>query len=259
MRAAVKSSEGNNGLGRITRSIVDAIGIGIVTGQHRPNELLPVEAAMAARYEASRSVLREAIKVLNAKGLVTARPRAGTFVTPPSEWNLFDPDVLRWTLYGGFSLPLLIEFTEVRLGIEPMAAALAASRADEENIILIEKGYDRMVAAELGQDDRLASDVAFHLAILDASGNRFYRRLKPLVSTALHFSIGLTNTLSHDHDVKLEAHRRVLLAIKQRDPPSARAALELLLLETRALMRGAHPSAEEAPLVTEGIAPIRPE
>jgi DNA-binding FadR family transcriptional regulator len=251
MMTALQLEEGNKSLGRITRSIVDAIGISIVTGQHAPNELLPVETAMAARYEASRSVLREAIKVLNAKGLVTARPRAGTFVTPPSEWNLFDPDVLRWTLYGGFSLPLLIEFTEVRLGIEPMAAALAASRADEENIILIEKGYERMVAAEIGQDDRLASDVAFHLAILDASGNRFYRRLKPLVSTALHFSIGLTNTLSHDHDVKLEAHRRVLQAIKLSDPPAARAALELLLLETRALIRSAHPVEEKAPLAAD--------
>jgi DNA-binding FadR family transcriptional regulator len=249
--AAIQSAEGNKGLGRITRSIVDAIGIAIVTGQHRPNELLPVETAMAARYDASRSVLREAIKVLNAKGLVTARPRAGTFVTPPSEWNLFDPDVLRWTHYGDFSQPLLIEFTEVRLGIEPMAAALAASRADEENIILIEKGYERMVAAELGQDDRLTADNAFHIAILDASGNRVYSRLKPLVLTALHFSIGLTNTLSRDHDVKLEAHRRVLQAIKLRDPPAARAALELLLLETRALMRSAHPSVEQAPLASE--------
>ena len=81
MMTALQLEEGNKGLGRITRSIVDAIGIAIVTGQHRPNELLPVETAMAARYEASRSVLREAIKVLNAKGLVTARPRAGTFVS----------------------------------------------------------------------------------------------------------------------------------------------------------------------------------
>jgi DNA-binding FadR family transcriptional regulator len=239
MPAALSTEKNNAGLGRITRSIVDAIGIAIVTGQHQPNELLPAEASMTTQYDASRSVLREAIKVLNAKGLVTARPRAGTSVTPPSQWNLFDPDVLRWTLHGDFSLPLLIEFTEVRLGIEPMAAALVATRASPESVAQIEEGFRRMQAAERGEDDRLLADIAFHVAILDASENRFYARLKPLVETALQFSIKLTNTLSRDHDAKLEAHRRVLQAIKLRDAVAARAAAELLLLETRSLMRTA--------------------
>jgi DNA-binding FadR family transcriptional regulator len=235
------------GLGRITQSIVEAIGIEILTGKHAPAMLLPAEAAIAAQYNASRSVLREAIKVLSAKGLVVGRKRLGTMVTPPSQWNLFDPDVLRWTLQGEFSLPLLLEFTEVRLGIEPTAAGLAASRATADKVLLIEEGVDRMVAAERGEDDRLLADIAFHAAILEASGNRFYNRLKPFVETALQFSIRLTNTLSRDHDAKIEAHRRILDAIKVGDSATARVAAELMLLETRNLIRsGAEPAEASA-------------
>jgi DNA-binding FadR family transcriptional regulator len=236
MSASPKKEENKSSLGRVTRTIVDAIGEAIVTGQYPPEELVPSEAELAAQHGSSRSVLREAIKVLNAKGLVTARPRRGTSVTEPSEWNLFDPDVLRWILRSDFSLSLLLEFTEVRLGFEPGAAELAAKRGSPAELAAIERSFDAMVAAGSDDDALLVADIAFHIAILDASGNRFYRRLKPLVTTALRFSIGLTNEVAKDYEGSAEAHRQLLQAICRHDARGSRRASERLLLDTRAVI-----------------------
>lgn len=223
-------------LGRRTRSIVDAIGASIVTGAFAPRSLLPVEAELSQTYAASRSVLREAVKVLNAKGLVTARPRRGTSVTTPAQWNWFDPDVLRWVNHHDFSLPLLIEFTDVRLGIEPVAASLAARFGTAEQLAQIKQGYDRMEAASRGQDDDLLSDIDFHLAILNASNNRFFGRLKPLVETALHFSIRYTDSVVRDLSNKLCQHEELMNAILSRDARAASEASYQLLIDVRELM-----------------------
>jgi DNA-binding FadR family transcriptional regulator len=223
-------------LGRRTRSIVDAIGASIVTGSFVPRSFLPVESELSSTYAASRSVLREAVKVLNAKGLVTARPRRGTSVTSPSQWNWFDPDVLRWVNQHDFSWPLLIEFTDVRLGIEPVAASLAARYGTDSQLDRIRQGYERMAAASRGEDDDLLSDIDFHLSILDASNNRFFGRLKPLVETALHFSIRYTDSIVRDLSNKLYQHEDLLNAILRRDPQAASAASFALLVDVRELM-----------------------
>lgn len=232
----------DSALGRLTQAIVDDMGAAIVSGQYQPNDLLPVEAELALKYGASRSVLRESIKVLNAKGLVTARPRKGTSVTPASNWNLFDPDILDWILRSNFSLPLLIEFTYVRIGIEPVAAWLAASHADEDANMRIREGFERMVAASKGDDDPLQADIEFHLAILDASRNRFYQRLKPFVETALHFSIRYTNNIARDEDMKMDAHRNLFDAIMEHKPDKASKAAEKLLIDARSLMEEGLPA-----------------
>lgn len=225
-----------SGLGRMTRQLVDDVGAAIISGEYQANEFLPVEAELCAKFDVSRSVLREAVKVLSAKGLLATRRRRGTWVSPPSHWNLFDPDVLEWILRSRFSLPLLIEFTDVRLGIEPRAAALAASVATDDELGKIQAGFDRMVAASSGHDDAFDADLAFHLAILDASGNRFYRRLKPLVTAALHFSIRYTDSVTRTKDVKLMRHRKLLTAILDRNPSDAADAAQALLLHAREVL-----------------------
>ena len=101
-----------------------------------------------------------------------ARPRKGTSVQPAGAWNLFDPDVLRWMLERKFSLDLLRQFNELRIAIEPMAAVLAAETADAAGLAAIEAGYQRMVAAEAGDDDPLEADIAFHIAVLEAGLSR---------------------------------------------------------------------------------------
>ncbi|MFM9827172.1 MAG: FadR/GntR family transcriptional regulator [Sphingomonas sp.] len=237
----VHLSRESGALGRRTQQIVTAMGEAIVSGHYPSDVILPVEAVLADQFGASRPILREAVKVLSAKGLVTSRPRRGTSVTPPSQWNLFDPDVLEWILNGAFSLPLLVEFTHVRLGLEPEAARLAATRGDGPDIAAIERGYARMEAARDGADDALEADIAFHLAILDASGNRFLARLKPFVAAALHFSIRYTDNIARDEDAKLVIHRNVYEAIARGDPVAAAGAARTLLEDARALMDAGHP------------------
>src|SRR5690625_7004049 len=112
--------------------------------------------------------------MLTAKVLISSRPRQGIRVQPNSNWNMFDVAVLQWTLSGRLSLPLLRAFTELRIGIEPEAAILAARKKNTVNIARIHDALGRKEAAERGQDDALVADIAFHTALLVASENRFF-------------------------------------------------------------------------------------
>lgn len=226
------------GSGRnLTYALLDSVGKAIVVGAYDANPF-PTEADLAKQYEVSRSVTREAVKMLTAKGLLSARPRKGTSVQPARAWNLFDPDVLRWMLERKFSLDLLRQFNELRIAIEPMAAALAAEAADARGLAAIEAGYQRMVAAEAGDDDPLEADIAFHIAVLEASANPFYVQFRDVVTTALRTSIRFTNRVK-GHTASLPQHRAVLTAIRARDGEAARAAMEALIEDVRALIAAA--------------------
>lgn len=220
----------------LTRRLVDTLGIAIVTGTYGPDRPFPTEAQLCIELQASRSVLREAVKMLTAKGLLSARPRRGTIVEPEAQWNLLDPDVLRWTLERKFSPELLAEFTQMRLAIEPRAAMLAAHQATPASLQAIERALERMRAAENGRDDPLESDIAFHVAVLSASGNRLYAQLRDLVATALRFSIPLTNRAKGVALANLADHRRVYTAIVAGDGVRAFRAMETLLSEVMQLI-----------------------
>src|SRR5271168_2206178 len=128
----------------LTSSIVQDLGIAVVTGTYSDKNPFPVEADLCTQYGASRSILREAVKMLTAKGLLGARPGQGTWVQPEGSWNLFDPDVMRWLLERKFSLSLLIEFTQIRLAVEPAAAAMAATEAGPAEKAAIANALNRM-------------------------------------------------------------------------------------------------------------------
>jgi DNA-binding FadR family transcriptional regulator len=177
----------------LTYSIVHDLGVAVVIGTYSEKNPFPVEAELCRQFGASRSVLREAVKMLTAKGLLGARPRQGTWVQPEANWNLLDPDVLSWMLERKFSPTLLIEFTEIRLAVEPTGAALAARVAGPKEKAAVRAAIERMEAAERGDDDPLESDIAFHVAVLHANGNKFYAQLSDLIATALRFSIRTTN------------------------------------------------------------------
>ncbi|MGZ8310713.1 MAG: FadR/GntR family transcriptional regulator [Allosphingosinicella sp.] len=221
----------------LTYAMLDALGRGIVTGQYDERRF-PTEAELARCHDVSRSVTREAVKMLTAKGLLTARPRKGTSVQPSAQWNLFDPDVLRWMLERKFSLELLRQFSELRLAIEPAAAALAAGVADGAGIAAIATGYDRMVAAEAGDDDPLEADIAFHIAILQASANPFYQQFQVVVTTALRTSIRFTNRFK-GRTASLPQHHMVLSAIERRDAEGAKAAMVALIADVMSLIAAA--------------------
>ncbi|MBT8141389.1 MAG: FCD domain-containing protein, partial [Gammaproteobacteria bacterium] len=149
------------------------------------------------------------------------------------------PNVLRWLLERDFSLQLLKEFTEVRLSIEPDAAARAAERASTEDKEKIQHALQRMQAAEEGKDDPLLSDIAFHVAILEASGNRFYRHMKDFSETALRISIRLTNQRKGVRLASVNDHKKVLDAVLAGDPELARTNMQFLLTEAMELIADA--------------------
>ena len=226
----------------LTYFMLDEVGRAIVTGAYEASGF-PTEAELARQYEVSRSVTREAVKMLTAKGLLTARPRKGTSVQPSNSWNLFDPDVLRWILERKFSLNLLRQFSELRVAIEPAAAALAAASADVEGIDAVQAGYRRMEAAEAGGDDALEADIAFHIAVLNASANPFYMQFRDLVTTALRTSIRFTNRFK-GRTASLPAHHAVLDAIEARDAAAARATMAAIIEDVMVLIAEAERAGE---------------
>lgn len=227
----------------VTQGIVEQLGHAVVARAFGTKDSFPIEAELCKQFGVSRTVLREAVKMLTAKGLLRARPRHGTWVQDESHWNLLDPDVLRWLLERKFSLQLLAEFTEIRLAIEPMAAMLSATSATPEGIARIREGIERMKLAELGDDDPLESDIAFHVAILHSTNNRFYAQLEDVIETALRISIAFTNRFKGVANADIKAHRRVLEYIEAGEPKKAHAAMDAILREVMELIDSARKTA----------------
>ena len=215
----------------LTHQVTYKLGAAIVRGQYGVNEPLPTEAELCEQFDISRSVIREAVKMLTAKGLISSRPRQGIRVQPNNRWNMFDADVLEWTLSSRPSLDLLKEFTELRMGIEPEAAVLAARRQNPALIADIRKALARMDAAEQGNDDALEADIAFHTAVLLASENRFFIQLRNFIQTALRVSIASTNQLKGVEVASESDHRAVYDAIAANDSEAANRAMVILLDE----------------------------
>ena len=221
--AEVRTSLGRN----LTYGMLDTLGRAIVIGSY-DEQVFPTEADLAKQHGVSRSVTREAVKMLTAKGLLSARPRQGTIIQPSTSWNLFDTDVLRWLLERKFSVELLKYFNQLRVAIEPEAAALAATFAGAEEHATIDAGLERMIAAEQGDGDALDADIAFHIAILKASGNPFYMQFRAVVATALRTSIRFTNRIK-GRSASVADHAAVLDAIVARDADAARSAMRKII------------------------------
>lgn len=209
--------------------LAELLGHAIVTGEYNSANA-PTELEISRRFGTSRTVTREALKMLSAKGLINARPRLGTVAAPESEWNLLDPDVLRWLLERKFSLTLLTQVTEVRLGIEPVAAALAARNADELALGNIIECLRRMKTAENDENDALSADIAFHIAILKATKNPFYCNFYELVNIALRVSIRFTNRIK-GRTASIPSHEDVVQAIVDRDEYKAATAMRIIIFD----------------------------
>ncbi|MPY89983.1 MAG: FCD domain-containing protein [Luteitalea sp.] len=210
--------------------IVHAIGRQILRGDLRPGEPVPVQRDLPA----SRTALREAIKVLAAKGLVETRPKTGTRVRTREAWNLLDPDVLAWRQAGAPPRPFLRSLTEVRNIIEPAAAALAAKRARAADIAAIERAYRDMEAAmptEAVADVTpfVEADTRFHAAILQAGGNDILEQMSRVVYAALRVSLEATSRIPGSARASLPRHRAVLDAIRARKPRRAAEAMQRLV------------------------------
>jgi len=222
----------------LTYGLQNMLGRAIVVGEYADRPF-PSEADIIKAHGISRSVTREAIKMLTAKGLLSARPKQGTFVRPQEAWNLFDPDVLQWLFECKMSLDLLRQFNELRLGVEPEAAALAAKRATPAQHDAIDEGLRWMVDAQRGRYDMLKADIAFHVAVLRASNNAFFVQFRDMVATALHVSIRLTNHVAGG-TANIAEHAAVRDAIVAGDAALARTSMQDLIHSALVLMERAN-------------------
>jgi DNA-binding FadR family transcriptional regulator len=211
--------------------IVHDLGLRIVSGDLKPGDRLPAEAGLCETYDVSRPVLREATRVLVAKGLVVSRQRAGAIVRPRSEWHLLDPDVLYWLIQTRPQQDFVDTLFTVRRIFEPAAAALAARVASPEQLQAIAQAYAGMEAADT-PEQLLEPDVAFHRRIAEATGNDLLAYIGNMLSLALRESIKLTSTLPNTHALSLPRHKAILTALLNRDPLGARQATLVQLEET---------------------------
>lgn len=229
--------------GNITSGLVDKLGGAIVRGEYASGDRLPTEADLSVQFDASRTATREAVKMLTAKGLVRSWPRRGTLVQDEAKWNLMDPHVLSWLLDRRLSATLLKDFLHMRLAIEPVAAAMAASRSS--NTEEIEAALEAMREAADGKGDSLVADSAFHTAILRASGNRFFAQMAPLVGTALRMTVRVTNRIKGVQIASVDDHEQILRAISRGHANKARRATEALITEALTLIESGLPNASQ--------------
>lgn len=195
---------------------------------------LPPEHDLELRFNVGRGVVREAIKTLAAKGMVSVRPRYGTHVLPRSNWSLLDRDVLSWLVGSGEpNRALLLAIQEVRSIIEPAAAALAAERATKADLKNINAALATMEAS-YDQASATAADKAFHLAILDATHNPVLQSFRDAVDTILSTVFIVAVGSGGWFDDNLPNHVMAARAINNRDPEGARAAMEQVLGYTHA-------------------------
>jgi DNA-binding FadR family transcriptional regulator len=212
-------------------SASEIIGRRIVSGDWQPGSVLPKFDRLAEEFSVSRLSIREAMKVLVGKGLVQSKPRRGTIVRPRSEWSRLDPDVLVWQVGGAPSAAFVRSLFEVRLIIEPEAAALTARRASEAALGTIERAFAAMASSDPRTPESIAADVAFHAAILIGTGNEFLAGFAPLITASLTTTFGVQRLAQADQDHFVPRHRAIFDAISRGDPDAARAAFRTLLTE----------------------------
>ena len=241
-------------VGGLHARVLDRLGRDLVRGDLPPDEVLSV-ARLEERYGASRSVVREVVRVLEALGVVASRRRVGITVRPPEQWEALSPLVVRWRLAGPGRSRQLRELSELRRGVEPAAAALAARRASDADVeALTEAVVGMSVTGPRGDlHSYLVHDVAFHRALLGASGNGAFTSLAPLVSEAL---VGRTeHRLMPDRPepAAVRWHVAVAEAVAARDADEAEEVMRRIVDEAQAAMEARY-EAEESGESGEGAA-----
>ena len=224
-----RRAAGSRGRG-LHGQLVQQLGQMIVSGDlgaDRP--LVPEE--IGQRFEVSRTVVRESLRVLEAKGLVSARPNVGTRVRPVSDWNLLDPDIIEWRAFGPQRDDQRRELSELRWTIEPLAARLAAGHGRDDVQQRLADMVEIMSHA-MGQGDVLTfsrADTEFHNLLIQVAGNRMLEHLSGIVSAALQVSGGPVTGCDRPNETSLAQHSRIVDALATGDGAGAEAAMRQLL------------------------------
>jgi DNA-binding FadR family transcriptional regulator len=209
---------------RVTR----ALGLRLIEEEHFGEEVLfPNDGQLCQQLGVSRSILREAVKVLADKGMLQVRPRSGTRSRPRSEWNLLDPDILSWQAEARPDARFLREICEVRLGIEPTASGFAALRATPEQIAEMGAALDERDSLDGRNTDALVeSNLRFYDIVVAASHNPMFRQLSASIRNPMRVALSFTAHVPASQALEREANRTLYEAIVRRDPPAAKTAAE---------------------------------
>ncbi len=224
--------------------VVARLGLRIIRGDYPPGSIIDIDG-LEPEFGVSKTVVREALRVLGAKGLVDSRPKRGTFVRDREAWSLLDSDVMRWRREAQRDDDrLLADLSELRDAIEPAAARLAARRRTEDDLVALGSAFDAFAAA--GQDiDRLvAADLEFHLLLLAATHNELYTRLDVVITHALE----ARNRIQHHPEARwmdpVPDHEAVLAAVRAGDPDAAERAMRFALRDSDEDLRAGEPPFE---------------
>src|SRR6266511_931561 len=189
-------------------AVVHEIGVRILRGELKPGDALP-DNGLVDEPAVSRTVVREAIKVLAAKRLVESRPKTGTRVRPRRDWNLLDPDVLAWQIEAGPDAHFLEQALELRRMIEPVAARIAAERATDEQIAALYEAYDAMAAAGDDLDAFMEPDLRFHGVLLEACRNELLEHMSEIFTALLRTVFAYSSSSSRAYPSAARRHRAI--------------------------------------------------
>jgi DNA-binding FadR family transcriptional regulator len=219
-------------VGALHGSLLSALGTAIVSGEYAPGQVITLDG-LSAQHGVSRSVVREAVRVLESMGMVASRRRVGITIQPADQWNVFDPIVIRWRLESSDRAAQLLSLSELRRGFEPAAAALAARRADPHQCrIMAAAVSDMVVHGRSGDlDAYLLADKIFHQTMLEASGNEMFRALNGVVAEVLAGRTHHGMMPEIPNPVAIELHDEVARAIRLRDEAAAERAMRAIIDE----------------------------
>ena len=206
-----------------------ALGEAIVAGRHPVGSSIPPEPQLCEAFGVSRTVVREAIKSLVAKGMLSTGPKVGTRVLPAEQWNWFDPDLVAWQSKAGLSKEFLRDLQELRRVVEPAAVRLAAERATAADIAAIEAAFAGMKQAIEEGGDYVSHDLRFHQGLLHACHNRMMVQMSKAIGALLRTSFEISTSKPDGPRESLPLHRAVLDAVMARQPAKAEKAILVLI------------------------------
>lgn len=218
---------------RVRQEIEVSLARSIASHEIEPGQKLPSEAELCSRFGVSRTALREAIKILEAKRMVRSKPRVGAIVLPREEWMLLDPDVLDWVADLLDADSFIDAVLEARWAIEPAAAALACRRASLADLALIEEALNDMADADGNADNFTEADLRFHEALLKASGNPVFVQFIHSVRAGLRLMLLASNKSVADYNNTVASHRALLETLITRDAEASVEASQRILQTAR--------------------------